>query len=385
VQVIGLCTLGVTSGALLTGCGNDQAEQGKQSMDKVNQAENVVNQKADQKPPVTYEDDSMGEKKKQLTNQSNADNSPPIVVFSERKQHLIEPLFKKFTQQTGIDVQYQTDSAQPLLARIKAEGERSQADIFMAVDAGNLWSAANMGVLQSIKSQTLEDNVPAKLQDSKNRWFGLSQRARTIVHSTKNVKPADLSTYEDLADPKWKGKLCLRTSKKVYNQSLVAMMIARLGEERTSEVVKGWVSNLATPVFSSDSLLISAIASGKCEVGIVNTYYFAEEISSKPDLPVALFWANQDTSGVHMNISGAGITKHAPHKENAIKLLEWLSSNDAQEEFARLNYEFPVKQGVEVDPIVKGWGPYKAETAPIQKAGEMQRQAVMLMDRAGYK
>ncbi|HET9394685.1 MAG TPA: extracellular solute-binding protein, partial [Nitrospiraceae bacterium] len=238
---------------------------------------------------------------------------------------------------------------------------------------------------QPVESPVLTANVPATLRDPGNRWFGLSVRARTIVYSTERVKPEDLSTYEALADPRWRGKVCLRTSKKVYNQSLVAMLIAQHGEQETERIVRGWVENLATDVFSNDTLLMEAIAAGQCDVGIVNTYYYGRLLRDKPTVPVKLFWADQQGSGVHVNVSGAGITTHAPHREAAQKFLEWLSQTESQAMFAGLNLEYPANPTVATDAIVAEWGQFKSNPLNVSKAGELQADAVRLMDRAGYR
>jgi iron(III) transport system substrate-binding protein len=231
----------------------------------------------------------------------------------------------------------------------------------------------------------LEANIPAHLQDPDNRWFGLSVRARTIVYSTERVDPAQLSTYEALAGPDFKGRLCLRTSKKVYNMSLVGTLIERLGAEQAEQVVQGWVGNLATDVFSSDSLLIQAIAAGQCDVGLVNTYYLGQELQKDANLPVGLFWANQDSSGVHVNVSGAGITANAKNPEGAQRLLEWLSTEEPQTMFSELNLEFPANPAVAAVPLVQGWGEFKQDSLNVEAAGRRQAEAVMLMDRAGYR
>ena len=308
-----------------------------------------------------------------------------VVVYSARKEHLIKPLFDRFTNETGIEVRYVTDKAGPLLQRLKAEGKRTPADVLMTVDAGNLWHAAENGVLASIDSPVLTANVPSHLRDRDGRWFGLSERARTIVYNTERVDPSELSTYEDLADPKWKGRLCLRTSKKVYNQSLVATLIARLGEEKTEEIVRGWVANLAAAPFSNDTKTMEAVAAGQCDVAIVNTYYFGRLEKKDPDINLALFWPNQSTSGVHINVSGAGVTRYAKHPENAQKLLEWLSSPAAQSDFAGLNAEYPVNPDVEPTPQVQAWGSFKADKLNVAEAGRLQADAIRLMDRAGYR
>lgn len=308
-----------------------------------------------------------------------------VVVYSARNEHLIKPLFDRYTQETGVQIRYITDKEGPLLQRLAAEGKRTPADMLITVDAGNLWHAAQSGVLAEISSPVLEANVPANLRDPKGRWFGLSERARTIVYSTERVQPGELSSYEGLADPKWHGRLCLRTSKKVYNQSLVASLIARHGEEGAEQIVRGWVANLAAEPFSNDTKAMEAVAAGQCDVTIVNTYYFGRLEKERPDIPLALFWPNQDSSGVHINVSGAGVTAHAKHPEAAQQLLEWLSSETAQGDFAGLNMEYPVNKTVAPDPIVSAWGIFKADDLNVNEAGRLQADAIRLMDRAGYR
>ena len=308
-----------------------------------------------------------------------------VVVYSARKEHLIKPLFKAFEEDTGIEVKYITDKAGPLLQRLKAEGKRSPADILMTVDAGNLWHAAETGVLAVTESDVLNKAVPAHLKDPQNHWFGITVRARTIVYNKDRVKPEELSTYEDLATEKWKGRLCLRTSKKVYNQSLTAMLISRHGEQKTAEIVSGWVNNLAVPPFSNDTKTMQAVSAGQCDVAIVNTYYFGRLEKKDPNINMALFWPNQDSSGVHVNVSGAGITKHAKHKKEAKQLLEWLVSDKAQSMLAGLNMEYPVNAEVAVPQQVKNWGEFKADDINLSEAGRLQASAVKLMDRSGYK
>lgn len=308
-----------------------------------------------------------------------------LVVYSARKEHLVKPLFDAYTKKTGVNIKYITDKAAPLLARLQAEGKNSPADMLITVDAGNLWQAAERGVLAPVQSAVLNKNIPAHLRDEKGRWYGLSVRARTIVYATDRVKDGELSTYEGLADSKWKGRLCLRTSKKVYNQSLVAMMIAQKGEEEAEAIVKGWVSNLATAPFSNDTRTMKAIAAGQCDVGIVNTYYYGRLMKKTPDIKLALFWPNQNDRGVHVNISGAGVTKNARNREQAIKLIEWLSGAEAQNIFASLNMEYPANPAIASDPVVKAWGDFKQDQLNVARAGELQAASVMLMDRAGYK
>lgn len=308
-----------------------------------------------------------------------------LVVYSARNEQLIKPIFDRYTAETGQKIRFVTDDAGPLIERLNAEGANSQADILMTVDAGELWHAADLGLLQSVASEVLEANIPESLRDPRNRWFGFSIRARTVVYSTERVKPEELSDYAALGTERWKGKLCLRTSKKVYNQSLVAMLIAEHGEAKAEEIVRGWVANLAAEPFSNDTLLMQAIAAGQCDIGLVNTYYFGRMVREKPDLPIKLFWADQAGQGVHVNISGAGVTAHAPRAAEAKKFLEWLSQPEAQALFAGLNLEYPANPAVQADPIVLGWGEFKQSPMNVAQAGELQATAVKLMDRVGYR
>jgi iron(III) transport system substrate-binding protein len=338
--------------------------------------------------PDASADDAAGgasESTEAMTTGTAAAAPAQLVVYTSRQPHLIEPLFERYTAETGIDIQYINDKEAALIERLDAEGSETVADLFMTVDAGNLWHAAERGLLADVDSTALYQAVPESLRDERGRWYGLSVRARTIVFHPERVDGAELSTYEALADDRWQGRLCLRTSQKVYNQSLVAMLIEHHGEARTEEIVRGWVDNLATEPFSSDTRLIEAIEAGQCDVGIVNSYYLGRKLAENPDFPVELFWANQDTTGVHVNISGAGITEHAPRPEAALDLLEWLASPAAQAEFAQNNLEFPVNPTVEARGLVREWGEFRADDTPLQIAGERQAQAVRLMDRAGYR
>ncbi len=308
-----------------------------------------------------------------------------VVVYSARKEHLIKPLFDAYTKETGVKIRYLTDKAGPLMEKIRAEGKNTPADLLITVDAGNLWYAAKSGILQSVSSEVLDRNVPDYLRDPEKRWFGLSVRARTIVYSSERVKSSELSTYEALAGPEWKGRLCLRTSKKVYNQSLVAMMIAEHGVQKSEAIVKGWVANLAAKPFSNDTKVMQAIAAGQCDVGIVNTYYYGRLLKKDPGVPVSIFWPDQEGNGVHVNVSGAGLIKYSKNKKEAIKLLDWLSSVKAQSLFADSNMEYPVNPSVDPHSSVAAWGSFKKNIINVSKAGELQTEAIKLMDRAKYK
>lgn len=308
-----------------------------------------------------------------------------LVVYSARNEHLIQPLFDVYTAETGTKISFVTDKEGPLLQRLKAEGKNTHADLLITVDAGNLWHAASEGMLQPVSSAVLAENIPAHLRDPEGYWFGLSERARTIVYSTERVRPAELSSYEALGQSQWQDRLLLRTSKKVYNQSLIAMLIAEHGQARTEQIVRSWVGNLAAAPFSNDTKLMEAILAGQGDVGIVNTYYFGRLQKKQPGLKLALFWPNQQSGGVHVNVSGAGVTRYARNPAGAIKFLEWLSSEKAQNLFADANMEYPVNPRVEAHPVVAAWGSFTPSTQNLADAGRLQSEAIMLMDRAGYR
>jgi iron(III) transport system substrate-binding protein len=319
-----------------------------------------------------------------LTSPQAAGPSEEVVVYSARIESLIKPMFEAFTAKTGIPVQYFTAGEKELFERLQSEGANTPADVFMTVDVGNLWIAEHAGLLQGFSSEVVDKNIPGHLRAKDNAWIGLSVRARPIMYSTERVKPSELSTYEALGDAKWQGKLCFRTSKKVYTQSLVAAMIKTVGEERTEGVVRRWMANQPR-IFDSDSKLLEAIAAGQCEVGIANTYYLAALLAKNPKFPVTVFWPNQGDRGVHINISGAGITKHAKHRDNAIKLIEFLSLPEAQNLYVDVNYEYPANPVVKPSPLIAAWGEFKADTMDVAAAGELQTAAVKLMDRVSYK
>ncbi len=307
-----------------------------------------------------------------------------VVVYSSRIDELIKPVFDAYTAQTGVKVKFITDKEAPLMQRIKAEGSNATADLLLTVDAGNLWQAEQMGILQPIESPIIDANIPAQYRSSSHAWTGLSLRARTIAYASDRVDPAELSTYEALADKQWEGRLCLRTAKKVYNQSLTATLIETHGSEQTERILKGWVNNLSTDVFSDDIAVLQAIAAGQCDVGIVNTYYYGRLHKQDPSLAVKLFWPNQGDRGVHVNLSGIGLTRHAPHPEAAKALVEWMTGAQAQRIFADTNQEFPANPSVKPSAEVASWGAFKADTLPVEVAGKRQAEAIRMMDRVGW-
>jgi iron(III) transport system substrate-binding protein len=307
-----------------------------------------------------------------------------VVVYSARSHYGQEPAIEAFTKKTGIQVKSHGGNSAELFERLRAEGDKTPADVLITVDAGNLWNAAQAGLLSRIDSPEFHANVPASLRDPEGRWVALTMRARTIMYNTKKVKPEELSTYEALADPKWKNRICLRTSSYIYNQSFLATMIKRQGEPKVEAVVKGWVAN--NPILiNGDTKILESIAAGQCDVGLTNTYYLARILAKDPTFPVAPFWANQQTTGTHVNISGAGITAHAKNRANAVKLLEFLTSPEAQQMFADSNFEYPANPQAAVHPILVKWGKFKQDDINVAAAGELQAAATKLADRAGYK
>ena len=313
------------------------------------------------------------------------DTNKELTIFTSRQPQLLEPIIEKYFQETGVKVNLLSGNAQELMERIDIEGEQSKADIFMTVDAGVLWQAAERNIFSETKSKILEENVPSYLRDLNGKWFGLSKRARTLVFSNDQFSKSDFSTYEDLANPRWKGKLCLRTSKKVYNRSLIASMIDAYGFDNSKKIVSGWVSNLATEVFSNDTNALKAVSSGQCGVTIVNTYYLARLLDDPKYDNLELFWANQNDRGVHVNISGAGIVKTSQNKTEAQKLLEYLSSDSAQDFYASANKEYPVLNDAKVAESIMVWGAFVEDEINVSKLGSLQKEAVFLAQEVGYK
>ena len=314
-----------------------------------------------------------------------------VNVYSARKEALIKPLFDRFTKETGIKINMVSAEADTLIKRVEVEGKNTPADVLLTVDVGRLIRAKDKGLLQSINSEKLNAAIPAHYRDTDNEWFGLSLRSRVIVYSPDRVDTSELSTYKDLANENWHKRICVRSSSNVYNQSLVAAMIANDGLEATEQWAKGLVRNFARPPKGGDRDLIKAVAAGVCDVALVNTYYLAGMLESSQENEVAaakktrLFWPDQEGRGAHMNISGAGVLKPAKHKQEAIQLLEYLVSDEAQHWYAEANYEFPIKQGIESSSILNSWGNFKADNLDLNLLGKYNAEAVLLMDRAGWK
>lgn len=308
-----------------------------------------------------------------------------LQIYSARHYDL-EGAFGQFTDETGISVEFISGGDAELLERLKAEGEDTPADVFMTVDAGNLWNAARQGELAEIDSPVLDKAVPKDLRDPQGRWYGLAMRARTVTYNPANVKPAEFDTadtYAGLTDPKWKGRLCMRDATSAYTQSLVASLIDLYGREKALKVAKGWVAN-DVQIMSNDILLLEALDAGTCDVGINNHYYLARKLDENPDLNVDLFWASQKGAGAHVNISGAGVVEGSDNPEAAQRLIEWLATK-GQNAFVDANHEFPVNPTVKPEPLIAGFGEFKRMPLNAEAYGDLNAEAVDLLAEAGYK
>ncbi len=314
-----------------------------------------------------------------------------VNVYSARQENLIKPLLDDFTRDTGIQGNLLTGRADELLQRLRLEGRNSPADVLITVDAGNLNRAKEAGALSPIESNVLDERVPENLRDVDGYWYGLSSRARPILYNKDTVDPSELSTYEALTDPKWRGRICIRSSSNIYNQSMVASMIATTGTEAASEWANGIVANLARPPQGGDRDQIRAAAAGVCDIAIANTYYIGGMLAGDDPAQRAVaeqlgvFFPNQDDRGTHVNISGAGVPPHAPNRENAIRLIEYLTTEEAQRWYAEVNQEYPVRPGVPAGEILQGFGDFKADSLNLSLLGEYNAEAVRIMDRAGWR
>ncbi len=314
-----------------------------------------------------------------------------VNVYSARKEQLIKPLLTDFTQLTGIKVNLITSKADALLKRLESEGMNSPADILITTDAGRLYRAKKAGVLQPSLNDTMKKLVPEHLRDADGYWVGLTTRSRMIVYAKDRVKPSELSTYEDLASPKWKKRICVRSSNNIYNQSLVASMIAHRGEKATETWVNGLVNNMARKPKGGDRDQIKAVAAGQCDIALVNTYYLGQMLNSNDPKQVeaaqqvAVFWPNQSDRGAHINVSGIAVTKAAKNRENAIKLIEYLLSKDAQTWYAKTNNEYPVIADAPWSDTLKNWGDFHSDGLNLTELGNLNTQAIRIMDRAGWR
>ncbi|MFZ1388276.1 MAG: Fe(3+) ABC transporter substrate-binding protein [Thiolinea sp.] len=314
-----------------------------------------------------------------------------VNVYSAREEQLIKPLLDAFSQDSGIQVNLVTADDDPLLERLKREGANSPADLLITADAGRLYRAAEQGSLQTIPSPKLQQAIPANLRDPQNRWFGLTYRARVIFYNKATVNPSQLSTYENLADPTWAGRICVRSSNSIYNQSLLASLIASKGAAAAETWAKGLVANLAKPPSGGDRDQIKAVAAGQCDLALANTYYYAQMLyggdatQKSAAQKVGIFFPNQQDRGTHINISGAGVTASAPNKANAIKLLEYMVLDDAQRWYATTNGEYPIKSSIPAAAQLQAWGRFKTDALNLSLLGKYNQAALIMMDKVGWK
>lgn len=314
-----------------------------------------------------------------------------VNLYTGRHYDGDQQLYDGFQKATGIKVNVIQGKTDELLARLEAEGDASPADIFFTADAGNLWRAETKGLLQTVESKALKTAIPAEYRDPANQWFGVSRRARVIFIAKGQVDPALVQTYADLARPELKGKLCMRSGSAIYNLSLLGGMIEKIGSEKAEEWAKGVVANLAKPPQGGDTDQFKSVAAGECTVTLANTYYFVRLLKSDKaeDKAVAdkiqVVFPDQNGDGAHVNISGAGVTKHAPNKDNAVKFLEYLSSAEAQAYFAQGNNEYPVASTQSTNPALESLGAFKADTINVSAYGKNSPEAQAIMDRAGWK
>lgn len=312
-----------------------------------------------------------------------------VNVYSYRQPYLVEPLFKAFTAKTGIKVNT-IFAKKGLIERMEAEGVNSPADVLLTTDIARLSDAVSSGISQALVSEQLSKNIPARYRDPQGRWFGLTLRARVIFASNKRVKQTAI-TYEDLADPKWKGRICVRSGQNVYNIALIASMIVQHGEAKAKKWLEGVKANLARKPSGNDRGQVKAVFAGECDIAIANTYYMGAMMTNDKK-PVQKEWAksvriifpNTNDRGAHVNLSGMVLAKHAPNKEEAVKLMNFLSGDKAQKIYAQVNFEYPVKPGVEWSKLVKSWGDFKADTVSLAKIAEKGKRASELVDEVGF-
>jgi iron(III) transport system substrate-binding protein len=314
-----------------------------------------------------------------------------INLYSARHYDSDERLYEAFTKETGIDVNVLEGGSDQLIERIQREGVASPADVMMTVDAGRLWRAEEEGIFQSVDSDVLDERVPEAMHHPDGLWFGFSQRARAIFYNREDVDPSEISSYEDLADPKFKGEVCIRSSNNIYNQSLLASMVEHKGADDAEKWAQGVVDNMARDPEGGDTDQIRGVASGECDLAVANHYYYVRLLKSEDDADreaarkVGIIFPNQDGRGTHVNVGGAGVAKNAPNRDNAVRFLEFLASDTAQHIFASGNNEFPVVKGIHKDPVLESWGNFKKDDINVSVLGENNPEAVRIFDRVGWR
>ena len=322
----------------------------------------------------------------------NKNGSNEVNVYSARKGYLLKPLIEAFKNDTGIKVNIISGKSKALQKRIEQEGVNTRADVLLTVDAGNLYKAKKMNLLQPIDSDKLKILIPPHLRDIDNQWFGLSIRSRVIMYNQKKVNKSELSTYEDLANSKWKGRICIRSSNNIYNQSLLASLISHLGEKEAKVWAKKIVNNFSKKPKGNDRTQMTSVVLGECDITLVNTYYLGKWITSKKESErkyakqISVFFPNQSNRGAHINISGAGVTKYSKNKNNAIRFIEYLANEKAQELYAHANHEYPIRNTVSVSDVVQSWGyPFKQDALSLNELGKNNIKAVKIFDEVNWQ
>jgi iron(III) transport system substrate-binding protein len=321
-----------------------------------------------------------------------AQDNKVLNLYSSRHYQTDEALYANFTKQTGIRINRIEAGEDALIERVRNEGERSPADVLITVDAGRLWRAEQLGFFQPVKSALLDARIPASYREPNGQWFGFSLRARLIAYNKAKVKAGELPTYESLADPKWQGRICMRSSTSIYNLSLLGALIDHLGEAKAEQWAQAVKANLARDPKGGDTDQLKSVAAGECDVTITNQYYYARLLrSAKPDEreigeKVGVVFPNQSSWGTHVNISGAGVMKHAPHREAAVKFLEYLAGDEAQRYFAEGNNEWPVVRGVKPDnPVLRMFGDFRQDALNVAVLGRNQPDSQRIYDRVAWK
>lgn len=313
-----------------------------------------------------------------------------VNVYSARQEALIRPQLDAFTRTTGIRVNLVTASEDAIIERMRAEGRNSPADVMLTVDVARLIRATDAGLFRPIKSPVLEQAIPSQYRDGGGRWYGLGLRARVIYYNPDKVNPAELSTYEALADAKWRGRVCIRSSNNTYNQSLLASLIAHKGAAAAEQWARGIVANMARPPTGGDRDQITGVASGECDIGVANTYYYVlmqsgTDAEKAAAAKVKAFFPQQSGGGTHVNISGGGVATNAPNPDNAQKLLEFLASAEAQKIYAEVVFEYPVRPGVAAAPALLAIGPLNPDKLELSRLAAHQAETIRIFDRVGWK
>ena len=345
----------------------------------------------DEEPATSGTDDTTDEAASEEEVVTEEEEAGEVNLYTSRHYETDQALYEAFTEETGITVNVVEGKGDELMERLNQEGESTEADLFITADAGNLYVASESDLLQPVESDVLNENIPEKYRDVDNEWFGLTKRARVIVYDKERVDPSELSTYEALAEPEWEGRVAIRSSSNMYNISLLSSLIELNGAEEAAAWTEGIVNNMAIEPQGGDRDQAKFVAAGQADVAVMNTYYVGGMLNSedpeevKVAESIGVFFPNQETTGTHVNISGIAMTQHAKNADNALKLMEFLSQEESQQQFASANYEYPVNPDVEIAGLLESWGEFTEQDINLSVLGENQQEAIRLFDQAGWK